>query len=144
MINIDLDTFIHKPIGLVFDFVSAPENNTKWQYDTLQASGLAKGLGKVGMLFQSIGHLMGRRNLGAFEVIEYEPNRRFGFKSVSGPLQTRTSYTFEKTNDATKVNMSTRAKVIDFFQVNEGELELNMKMQGSENLALLKGLLEAM
>jgi len=144
MIKIDLDTLIDKPIGLVFDFVSAPENNVKWQYGALQTSALAKGLGKAGMLFRSIGHLMGRRNLGAFEVTEFEPNSKFSFKSVSGPLQTRTSYTFEKTKSATKVNMSTRAKVIDFFQMDEGELELNMRMQGSENLATLKGLLEAM
>lgn len=144
MINIDLYTLIYKPIGLVFDFVSTPENDFQWQYGTLETSRLAKGLSLAGTFFRSIGHLMGRRNLSTFEVTEYEPNSKFGFKSIAGPLRTHTSYTFARTNDVTKVIMSTQANVIDFFHMDEGKLEKNLRKQGQENLASLKEILEAM
>jgi len=144
MIDINLDTMIYKPIGQVFDFVSAPENDFQWQYGTLESSALAKGLSIAGTFFQSIGHLMGRRNLSAFEVTEYETNSKFGFKSITGPLRSHTSYTFEETHGVTKINLSMQANVVDFFQVNEGKLEKNMRKQGRENLASLKNLLEAM
>ena len=144
MININLFAMISKPIGLVFDFVSKPENNFQWQYGTLDSSTHANGLSNAGTFFQSIGHVMGRRNLSTFEVTEFEPNSKFGFKSISGPLQTRTSYTFERSKGVTKINMSTQANVANAFQMDEEKLEKDLNKQGRENLTLLKGLLEAM
>jgi hypothetical protein len=144
MINVNLYEMISRPIGLVFDFMSKPENDFQWQYGTLNSSANDEGLSQAGTFFQSIGHLMGRRNLSTFEVTEYEPNRKFGFKSLTGPLQSYTSYTFERIKDMTKVNMSTQANVVDFFKMEENHVEKNMRKQGRENLALLKNLLEAM
>ena len=86
---------------------------------------------------------MGRRILSTFEVTEYEPNKKYGFKSLSGPLHSQTSYTFEIGQGSTRINASIQAKVGDFFQVDEGILEKKMKKQLKENLAMLKDLLEA-
>jgi hypothetical protein len=86
---------------------------------------------------------MGRRNFGSFEVTEYEQDRKFGFKSLTGPLQSYTSYTFERVDGVTKINLSTQANVVNFFQMDEVKLEKNMRKQIKENLASLKNLLEA-
>ena len=86
---------------------------------------------------------MGQRNLSTFEVTEYEPDKKYGFKSLSGPFLVQTVYTFEIANRSTKVTISTQADVVDFFQVDEGILEKKMKKQLRENLAMLKDLLEA-
>jgi hypothetical protein len=80
---------------------------------------------------------------GLFEVTEYEPDRKYGFKSLSGPLHTQTSYTFESASGDTKISISTQAHVVKFFEMNERVLERKMKKQLKENLALLKDLLEA-
>ena len=37
MINIKNGITIYKPVGLVFDFMSTPENNFQWQYGTLES-----------------------------------------------------------------------------------------------------------
>lgn len=144
MIQVNLYAMISKPIGMVFDFVSKPENDFQWQYGTLESSAHAEGLSDAGTSFGSVGHLMGRRNISTFEVTEYEPNSKFGFKSLSGPLHSHTSYTFERVKGVTKVNVSTQANVANFFEVDEGKLEKTMRKQGRENLAILKNLLEAM
>ena len=104
---------------------------------------LSEGVSNKGTFFRSIGHLLGRRVQGTFEVTEYEPNRKYGFKSLSGPLHSQTSYTFEIANGSTKVNISTQANVVNFFQVDERILEKKMRKQLKENLTLLKDLLEA-
>lgn len=144
MINVNLYAMISRPIGLVFDFMSKPENDFQWQYGTLDSSAHANGLSNAGTFFQSIGHLMGRRNLSTFEVTGYEPNKKFDFKSVSGPLQSYTSYTFDRIKGVTKVNIFTQANLVNFFKMEEGKVEKNMRKQGRENLAILKDLLEAM
>jgi hypothetical protein len=144
MINVNLNVAIASPIEQVFNFVSAPENDFQWQYGILASSALAEGMSNnVGSFFRSVGHLMGRRNFGSFEVTEYEQDRKFGFKSLTGPLQSYTSYTFERVDGVTKINLSTQANVVNFFQMDEVKLEKNMRKQIKENLASLKNLLEA-
>jgi len=143
MINLEMSTMIYRPAKQVFDFVSTPENDFQWQYGTLATARLSEGVSKKGTAFRSIGHLLGRRVQGTFEVIEYEPHSEYGFKSLSGPMHSQTSYAFEKANGGTRITISTRAHVVDFFQMNERLLGKKIKKQLKENLTLLKSLLEA-
>jgi len=143
MINLHMSTVISRPVKQVFDFVSASENDVKWQYGTLMAAQLPDGVDRLGSFFRSIGHLLGRRYQGIFEVTEYKPSRKYKFKSLSGPLHSQTSYTFESVSDSTKISITTRAHVGSFFEMNEHLMERKMKKQLKENLALLKNLLEA-
>jgi len=142
MIHLDISTIIYRPVRQVFDFVSTPENDFQWQYGTLATARLSEGVSKKGTAFRSIGHLMGRRVEGTFEVTEYEPNSEYGFKSLSGPLHSQTSYTFERADGGTRINISTRAHVVNFFQIDERLLGKKIKKQLKENLILLKDLLE--
>ena len=134
---------IHEPIKQVFDFVSATDNDVKWQYGTLLASRLHDGIDKLGSFFRSVGHLLGRRNQGLFEVTEYERNSKYSFKSLAGPLQLQTSYSFESSSSSTRINISTQASADNSFQTDERLMERKMKKQLKENLRLLKHLLEA-
>lgn len=143
MIDINLSTLIYRPIRQVFDFVSVPENDFQWQYGTLASSRLSEKIDLIGSFFRSIGHLMGRRNLSTFEVTEYEPLKKYGFKSLSGPLNSHTMYIFEMSHGSTKVSISTQLVVVNSLEINEGILEKKMKKQIKENLALLKEILEA-
>lgn len=144
MIQINTNTIIYRPIKQVFDFVSTPENDFQWQYGTLDSNRVSKKSGAIGSFFRSIGHLMGRRNLSTFEVTEYEPGKRYGFKSLSGPLNSHTIYTFEMIKGSTKVSISTQMQVhmVDPLIFNEVTLEKKMRKQIKENLKLLKQLLE--
>lgn len=143
MIDLNVSTLIYRPVKQVFDFVSVPENDFQWQYGTLASARLPDGVGKIGSFFRSIGHLLGRRNQGIFEVTEYEPNSKYSFKSLSGSLHVQTSYTFESAGASTKISISTQAHAANSFQLNERLMETRMKKQLKENLVLLKGLLEA-
>lgn len=144
MINLDSSTVICQPVRQVFDFVSTPENDVGWRYGTFAAATLTEGITAKGTFFRSIGHWMGRRNLSTFEVTEYKPDQKYGFKSLSGPLSSQTSYSlWMGDNGCTKIRISIQADVVDFFQIDEGILEENMQKQLKEDLAMLKDLLEA-
>jgi len=86
---------------------------------------------------------MGRRVESTFEVTEYELNKKYGFKSLSGPLQSQTSYAFEIVEGSTKITVSTQATMVNPLQMAEGILEKQMRKQLRENLGMLKDLLEA-
>ena len=143
MINILSSTDIYRPIKRVFDFISTPENDFQWQYGTLASAQISEGTAQVGSSFRSIGLLMGNRTQSTYEVTEYEPNQKYGFKSLSGPLQSFTSYTFKLAKGCTHVNIALQANAINLVDMNENILEKKMKKQIKENLAMLKNLLES-
>lgn len=96
----------------------------------------------MGTFFRSIGHLLGRRNLGTFEVTEFEPNEKYSYKSLSGPVHSRTSYTLENVSGTTRINISIQATAPNFFNITEKLLWKTMKIQLEEDVARLKTLLE--
>lgn len=143
MIHIISGTLISQPIKRVFEFISTPENDFQWQYETLASTQISEGVIRVGACFRSDGHLLGHRTQSTFEVTEYEPNQRYGFKSLSGPLQSITLYTFDIARKYTEVKLSTQANVVNMIDLNENVLEKKLKRQIKENLAMLKNILEA-
>jgi hypothetical protein len=143
MIHLVSNTKIYQPIKRVFDFISTPENDFQWQYGTLASTRLSEGIIGIGVCFQSVSHFMEYRIQSTFEVTEYEPNWRYGFKSISGPLQSFTIYTFEIIKSCTQVTISMQANAINLIGLNESVLEKKMKRQFRENLTMLKNILEA-
>jgi hypothetical protein len=142
MINLISSTLIEQPVQHVFDFVSTPENDFQWQYGTLAMARLPKDSGNMQTFFRSIGHLMGRRNLSTFEITEFEPNKKYGFKSLSGPVHSSTYYTLENVSGRTRISISIQASVPNFFHITEKLLWKTMKIQLEENVAKLKTILE--
>lgn len=142
MIQLEASTTIDRPVEQVFEFVSTPENDFQWQYGILATARLYSGVSQIGTFFRSIGHLLGRRIQGIFEVVAYEPNRGYGFKSFAGPLHSQTSYTFQPIHGGTRITSATRARIVNFFEMDEQLLERKLKKQLQEDLALLKQLLE--
>jgi len=142
MFNLRTSTVIEAPINRVFDYMSTPKNNSQWQYGTLVAATIISRVNKKGVYFRSIGHFLGHRNLGTYQVIESDLSRIYRFKSLSGPLHLHTAYTFDTLGEGTKVTISIHVGTIDFFDINERELEKGMEKQLKKNLILLKTLLE--
>ena len=142
MIQVNASIYIYRPIQQVFEFISTTENDFQWQYGTLESARVSAGSVGVGASFRSVGHIQGQRFLGTFEITEYEANKRYGFRSLSGPLQSQTLYTLESTHGSTRVSISTRVGATDDFAVQEKQFEKQLKKQLNENLVLLKGILE--
>jgi hypothetical protein len=143
LICLDLNTHIYRPLIQVFTFVATPENDFQWQYGTLTSARISRGEPGLGTLFRAVGHLLGRRMETMYEVTVFEPNKRYGYKSVSGPVDSYTLYTFEVEQGGTKVNLSTETNPKDVFKPNATIVVKQFKKQHKENLAMLKSILEA-
>lgn len=143
MLQFDLTTDIYRPLAQVFAFVTTPENDFHWQYATLMSSKESRGEMGIGTLFRVVGHWMGRRVESMYEVTEFEPNKRYGFKSLSGLMDLRTLYTFELIRGSTRIHHSTQISLGEPFKSNSTTAEKSVKKEYRENLALLKEILES-
>jgi hypothetical protein len=142
MINIISSTHIYQPITKVFEFICNPENDFQWQYGTLSSINISKNAAEMGACFQTTGNFMGHRIQSTFEVTEYDLNKKYGYKSLTGPLQSFTTYTFALARGYTQLSLLTQANVVNFVELNENILEKKLKKQLKENLAMLKSILE--
>jgi len=143
MISINLNTLILRPVWSVFDFITTPENNSKWQYGSLISVQISPGDMQVGTVFSSFGHFMGRRIQSNFEVTEFETNKGYGFETISGPIQLQTSYNFEIVDHGTNVIISSLINPGGFFKMIDPIVARAAKKQFKENLTTLKELLES-
>jgi hypothetical protein len=144
MIQLISTTLIQRPIKQVFDFISSAKNDVKWQYGALATSQLTLHPVGLGTLFSSLSHFMGRRLQSKFEVTEYEPNKKYGFRSLSGPIQTETLYHFEIYQDGgTRVDANLHVNQSGFFKLPDALVTRFALNQLKENLAVLKNYLES-
>jgi hypothetical protein len=143
MIHFDLNTMIYRPLTQVFAFVATPENDFQWQYGTLSTAQISHGEIGMGTLFRAVGHLLGRRIDVMYEITVFEPNRRYGFQSVSGPVDSNMLYTFEMVSKGTKVAFFMQTDPKDAFKSDGAIAVKRFKKQYKENLAMLKSVLEA-
>jgi len=143
MISFDLNTHIYRPLQQVFSFIATPENDFQWQYGTLASVQISKGEIGIGTLFRAISHFMGKRIESTYEVTEFEPNKSYGFRSRSGPMDSQTLYTFEMLKGTTKISIFAQIRSGQLLQPANAAIEKKIKKQYRENLALLKGILEA-
>lgn len=143
MISFELNINIYRPLHQVFCFVATPENDFQWQYGTLTSTRISTGETGMGTIFRTVSHVMGHRIDSVYEVTEFEPDKRYGFQSRSGPMASETLYTFDVMGGCTKINISTRIHPSELLKPDNMATEKKVKKQYRENLALLKGLLEA-
>jgi|ERR1041385_3366512 hypothetical protein len=143
MIHFDLNTRIYRPLIQVFAFVAAPENDFQWQYGTLASAQISHGEMGLGTLFRVMGNLLGQRIETVYEVTVFEPNKRYGFKSVSGPVDLYVLYTFEISQGGTMVALSVETDPETLSRPNSAMVVKQFKKQQRENLAMLKSILEA-
>ncbi len=97
----------------------------------------------VGATYTDTGRLLGLREEATLVVTGYEPNRKFGVKTTSGPIRGEGAYTFEPVEGGTKVTLVGEAELGGFFKLAKPIVARTLKRQGEGNLAGLKDLLEA-
>ena len=138
----DLNIIIYRPLSRVFAFVTIPENDFHWQYGTLMSTKISRGEIGIGSVFRTVGHFMGRRFESVYEVTEFEPNKQYAFKSLSGPFDSHILYKFEITKGSTRISNSVQISPGESLKSSPITAERTVKKQYRENLALLKDILE--
>lgn len=143
MIDLEIAVLIDRPIHDVFVFVSTPTNLPRWQAGIKEVKPTSDRPIGVGAIFHNSGEIMGRKLEGSMEITEFEPDTRFGFKGVNGPMSVQAAITFKSAGTGTKLSLSAHAEPGGVFKLAEGVLAKQFRSQFEANLDTLKSLLEA-
>jgi len=143
MAKVEVSVVINRPIEEVFALAGNVENNAQWQSGVLEAKVTSEGPMGVGTTYRYVSQLLGRRIETDGEITEYEPNRKYSFKSTSGPFPIEGVFTFEAADGGTKVTLTVKADVGGFFKMAEPLVARMINRQFETDVNTLKDVLEA-
>ena len=143
MIKQELSQQINAPIEKVFAYVTDFRNSKEWQNGVIETSQTPDGPTQLGTKFKTIRTLLGQRLEATGEVTEFIPNKKFAFKSTSGPIQFLLSQDFESISGGTKLTLTVEMEAGGFFKLAEGALAGNLKKEFEAQAGKLKAILEA-
>lgn len=98
---------IARPPAEVFAFLSDGTNNCEWRAGVLDIR-LRSGSGQGAVYDQGVKGPFGRRVAADYEITDYQPDTRIGFKAIAGPVRPEGAFELEPVDGGTKVTFSLR------------------------------------
>jgi uncharacterized protein YndB with AHSA1/START domain len=142
MIKQDFTQEIKAPVEKVFAYVTDFRKNAEWQDGVTESTQTPDGPTQLGTKFKTARTFLGQKLEATGEVTEFVPNKKFAFKTNSGPIQFSLAQTFESISGGTKLNLHVEMEAGGFFKLAEGALGGNFKKTLDEQSQKLKMILE--
>jgi uncharacterized protein YndB with AHSA1/START domain len=138
MNKIERTITIHRPVEEVFAYVSDVEHGPRYTAGQREAHKTSSGPIGVGSTFATVGTFP--RRAAAFEITEYELNRRLAWKATSGARAT-TTWGFQPSGPSTRVTFTRVADPHGPFSFAESLLQELANGRVDRDLGELKELL---
>lgn len=143
MTTIQHSEVINRPPAEVFAFAVDVTRWPLWRTGILEVEHTAGPQMGTGSRWRILGSLMGRQVAMMVEVSDYEPDRRVSFRSLSGPLQVRGTFTFEPEDGGTRLSVDAEVEAGGVLKLAGGLVSRQAHKIWEEDLATLKGILES-
>jgi uncharacterized protein YndB with AHSA1/START domain len=144
VIKLKVHTSIRRPVAEVFAFVTDVANFPRWSGDLVKESRqTSPGPIGQGATFAQTNQFLGRPFATQFEVIEYEPDRKFCVQNTVRGFVFVGCYLFEEEAGGTRLTNAAELDVSGFFSLMGAMLIQQIRRQTETNLANLKALLES-
>ncbi len=143
MIKLDFSQRINAPVDRVFAYVTDWQTAAEWQDGVVESSQSPDSITRRGTMIKTIRLLMGQRLETTGEVTEFVPNKKFAFKTASGPVQFDLSQTFAASEGGTQLDTHVEMETGGVLQVSDGVVADNLKQQFDSQEKKLKEILES-
>jgi uncharacterized protein YndB with AHSA1/START domain len=141
MPNAERTITINRPVSEVFPVVADGTRATLWRSGVLDVA-LASGQGLGARYSQGVKGPGGRRIPADYEITEFEPNQKIGFRAIAGPVRPEGSFTFEGIGNATALTFELHAELSGWKRLVMGGAVQSTMAAEMGALDRLKDLLE--
>jgi len=133
---------VDRPVNEVFAYLTDPENLPQWQ-QTKRVEQLTPGAVRTGTRFREVRTVLGRRREAITEVSDYEPDRRFDLRVVSGLARVADRWALEPVPGGTRLHFSTEGRARTPLRPLERVIAALLERRRRGHHARLKRALEA-
>jgi len=141
VVRVEHSLIIERPPAEVFAYATDPDKLAEWQSTALEAR--SDGPIQKGARVTEVRKFLGRRMESEVEVTEYEPDRRFALRVLSGPVPFTFEQTLEPADGGTTVKVVLEGEPGGFFKLAEPLVERAVRRQVQTDFEQLKDILEA-
>jgi uncharacterized protein YndB with AHSA1/START domain len=141
VVRIEFSIDVDRPPSEVFAYLTDAERLPQWQSSAVEAHW--EGEKTRGGRVKEVRKFLGRRMESELEVTEYEADRRFSLKVVSGPVPFSVQHTLEARNGGTRVTFVGEGEPGGFFKLAEPIVSRTAERQFKSDFETLKDVLEA-
>ena len=141
--TVDHTLIVRASPAKVFAYLTDQEKATIWQSSLLEARFDPDGPMRKGTRITEVRKLLGRRMESTVEVVEFEPQRVFAGRVLSGPVPWIFRYTLEETDGGTRIDVHLEGEPGGFFRLAEPLVVTTVKKQLESDLSTLKEIVES-
>jgi uncharacterized protein YndB with AHSA1/START domain len=143
LIHVELTVVVDRPVEQVFAYVTDPAKLAEWQPNVISVSKETEGPMGAGTRLREVRRgPFGRSVEALVEVAEYEENRRFDLRIVSGPLPIDGRNEFRPADAGTRIDFVAEGRISGPFRLAEPILARALRRQFAGYYERLKELLE--
>lgn len=142
-----LNIFINRSQQDVFDFLSDPANLSKWNSNFASAEWTSSNAPGLGSTYRVLANMPGGKNEGLFEITQWDPPQRYGYKSISSlpfPIESiESTVTLVSKENGTQIIFESQFALVGVLKVAEGMFRKLAEKGDGNNFDTAKRLLEA-
>ncbi len=139
--------FINRSQQDVFDFLSDPANLSKWNSNFASAEWISSDGPGIGSTYRVLAKMSGKENEGLFEITQWRPPHRYGYKSISRlpfPIESIESVvTLDPTENGTQLTFESQFGLAGVLKFAEGVFKKLAEKGDGNNFDTAKRILEA-
>ena len=140
MVRIEFSVDVHRPPSEVFAYITDADRLPEWQSGAVEAQW--QGEKARGARIREVRKFLGRRMETELEVTEYEPDRRFGLRVVSGPVPFSVTQVLEPRDGGTRLSFIGEGEPGGFFKLAEPIVARVAERQFKNDFETMKDILE--
>jgi uncharacterized membrane protein len=143
MVNIFTEIIINKPLEVVADYATNPENAPEWYVNIKTAEWKTAKPLAVGSKVAFVAHFLGRKLAYTYEFIELIPREKVIMRTAEGPFPMKTTYTWSAIDsNTTKMTLQNQGQPTGFSKLFAPFIAKMMHKANHKDLMNLKNILE--
>ena len=142
MIQHEVSIYLNRPVEQVFAFLIDPNNLRAWQSNLIETEQLTESPLRVGTRFREVRQMGPRASEYEAEITEFEPNKRFATKTLTGPICWVT-YIFEPENSGTRLSYKFVLQTNGMMRLLKPLIASSIKKDSHSDFETLKHVLES-